>query len=482
MDSNTLLPQPFIDKMSNILPEHLNIQDLIKFCQRPLRRAIRVNTLKISVADFQLRAIEQGWRLTPIPWCTEGFWIEIDNEDELHPLGNSAEHLAGLCYIQEASSMMPVAALFHFFEKSETSILLDAAAAPGSKTTQMAANMKNRGLIIANEFSSSRIKMLHANIQRCGIKNVALTHFDAAVFGKWLPDTFDAILLDAPCSGEGTVRKDRYAMKNWSQSAIESIAAMQQELILSAFHALKENGILIYSTCTLSHEENQDICHFLKNRFPEHIEFLDLNSLFPGAHKTRTEEGFLHIWPQVYDSEGFFVAAIKKTRSSSFEPTQKRLGKFPFTVADKKTRQDLYRYFETQFGITEIEGELYQRDQEFWLFPEQIVPLISELRFSRLGIKIAEQFGKGRKTGFKTVHEFVRCYGDQAEHKLELNAEQAQAFYQGRDIRDIETNGTKGEVFLSYRDNVIGLGKALNNRVKNNLPRELIRDNNLFIK
>ena len=482
MDSNTLLPQPFLDKMGQILPENLDIQDLIEFCQRPLRRAVRVNTLKISVADFQQRAIEQGWALTPIPWCNEGFWVEIDNEDEINPFGNSAEHLAGLCYIQEASSMMPVTALFHFFEKSEASVLLDAAAAPGSKTTQMAAKMDNQGLIIANEFSSSRIKMLHANIQRCGIRNVALTHFDAAVFGKWLPNTFDAVLLDAPCSGEGTVRKDRYAMKNWSQSAIESIAAIQQDLIVSAFHALKKEGILIYSTCTLSLEENQEICHFLKNRFPEHIEFLNLNSLFPNADKACTEEGFLHIWPQLYDSEGFFVAAIKKTHASEPQLTQKRLGKFPFTIADKKIKQDLYRYFKTQFAITDIEGVLYQRDQEFWLFPEQIVPLINELRFSRLGIKIAEQFGKGRKTGFKTMHEFARSYGDQAKHKLELDAVQAQAFYQGRDIRGVEQNDAKGEVLLSYRGNVIGLGKALNNRIKNNLPRELIRDNNLFTK
>ncbi|MCW8996047.1 MAG: 16S rRNA (cytosine(1407)-C(5))-methyltransferase RsmF [Psychromonas sp.] len=481
MDSNTLLPQPFIDKMSQILPKHLNIQELIEFSHRPLRRAIRVNTLKISLADFHQRAAEQGWHLSPIPWCSEGFWISTEDEDEQSPLGNSAEHLAGLFYIQEASSMMPVAALFHFFKKSSASVLLDAAAAPGSKTTQMAANMNNQGLIIANEFSSSRIKMLHANIQRCGIKNVALTHFDAAVFGKWLPDTFDAILLDAPCSGEGTVRKDRYAMKNWSQSAIDSIAAMQQELILSAFHALKADGILIYSTCTLSHEENQDICHFLKNKFPEHIEFLDLNSLFADAHKTRTAEGFLHIWPQVYDSEGFFVAAIKKTRASEAPAAQKRLGKFPFTKTEKKTAQDLYRYFKAQFAITDIDGVLYQRDQEFWLFPEQIEPLITELRFSRLGIKIAEQFGKGNKSGFKTMHEFVSCYGAQAKNTVPLNAQQAQAFYQGRDIRDIET-ANKGEVLLSYRGNVIGLGKALNNRIKNNLPRELIRDNNLFIK
>lgn len=481
MDSNTLLPQPFIDKMSGILPSHLNIQDFIEFSHRPLRRAIRVNTLKISITDFKQRAIEQGWELTQIPWCTEGFWIDI--ADELIPLGNSAEHLAGLCYIQEASSMMPVTALFHFFSPSSCSILLDAAAAPGSKTTQMAAKMVNQGLIIANEFSSSRIKMLHANIQRCGITNVALSHFDASVFGQWLPDTFDAILLDAPCSGEGTVRKDRYAMKNWSQSSITEIASMQQKLILSAFHALKEDGILVYSTCTLSVEENQEICHFLKKSFPEHIEFLDLLTLFPGADKARTEEGFLHIWPQIYDSEGFFVAAIRKTQASTVEQAVKRLGKFPFIRPSREKEQELYSYFARQFAITNIEGILYQRDQEFWLFPEPIKPLINELRFSRLGIKIAEEFGKGHKSGFKTTHEFASCFGDKAgSNNIELSSEQAQTFYQGRDIRDMQTNSPKGEVLLSYRGNVLGLGKALNDRIKNSLPRELIRDNHLFVK
>lgn len=133
MHSNTRLPQPFIDKMTGILPDQLKIDDFIAVCHRPLRRAIRVNTLKISVEKFQIRAQEQGWILTAIPWCAEGFWIEV--EEELTPLGNSAEHLGGLCYIQEASSMLPVAALFHFFVPSTQSIVLDAAAAPGSKTT-----------------------------------------------------------------------------------------------------------------------------------------------------------------------------------------------------------------------------------------------------------------------------------------------------------------------------------------------------------
>ncbi|MEL0629248.1 16S rRNA (cytosine(1407)-C(5))-methyltransferase RsmF [Psychromonas aquatilis] len=479
MDSNTFIPADFLEKMATILPLHLDINELEAACRRPLRRAIRVNTLKISIEDFLLIAASKQWLLTPIPWCTAGFWIENDNDSI--PLGNSAEHLAGLFYVQEASSMMPVSALLHHFKATDNPTLLDAAAAPGSKTTQLSAAVNNQGLIIANEYSSSRIKMLHANIQRCGIKNVALTHFDAAVFGTWLPNTFDAILLDAPCSGEGTIRKDKHAMKNWDQSAIESIATQQKSLIESAFQALKPDGVMVYSTCTLSLEENQEVCLHLQQKFPESVEFLSLATLFPGAEKTLTEQGFLHIWPQVYDTEGFFVAAIKKCHAVEHETAQKRLGKFPFQPATATVKKSLLSYLEQQFMITDLCGVLYQRDAEFWLFPENIVPLINELRFSRLGIKIAEQFGKGRKSGFKLTHEFASCYGQQAQSNvLELAAHQAKAYYQGRDIHDIDTSTSKGEVLLSYQQHIIGLGKSLDNRVKNNLPRDLIIDSNLF--
>lgn len=481
VENNHLLPQDFIDKMATILPDKLCLQEFVNSCHQPLRRAIRVNTLKISVQDFKLRAQEHNWQLTPIPWCAEGFWILI--KEELTSLGNSFEHLAGLIYIQEASSMMPVTALFHFSDVASDKTLLDAAAAPGSKTTQIAAKMENQGLIIANEFSASRIKMLHSNIQRCGIKNVALTHFDAKIFGSWLPNSFDAILLDAPCSGEGTIRKDKLAMKNWNQVAIDDISAMQQGLIESAFHALKENGVLIYSTCTLSHEENQDICHWLQKTYPEHVEFLNLATLFEGASNTVTPDGFLHIWPQVYDSEGFFVAAIRKTAISTPERANKRIGKFPFIRPTRQKEAELYEYFEKQFGIDNIDGMLYQRDKEFWLFPDNIKPFINKIRFSRLGIKVAEEFGTYRKTGFKTQHEFITAFGYQASKSIiELNAEQAKTFYQGIDARGIETNGVSGEALASYRGQIIGLGKALNNRFKNSLPRELIRDYNLFDK
>lgn len=228
-------PDAFLTQMREAMPSTLSFDEFISACQRPLRRSIRINTLKISVADFLALIAPYGWSLTPIPWCHEGFWIERDDEEAL-PLGSTAEHLSGLFYIQEASSMLPVAALFA--DDNHPQRVMDMAAAPGSKTTQIAARMGNRGAILANEFSASRVKVLHANISRCGIANTALTHFDGRVFGAALPEMFDAILLDAPCSGEGVVRKDPDALKNWSPESNLDIAATQRELLDSAFHAL----------------------------------------------------------------------------------------------------------------------------------------------------------------------------------------------------------------------------------------------------
>lgn len=216
--------------------------------------------------------------------------------------------------------MLPVAALFA--DGNAPQRVMDVAAAPGSKTTQIAARMNNEGAILANEFSASRVKVLHANISRCGISNVALTHFDGRVFGAALPEMFDAILLDAPCSGEGVVRKDPDALKNWSPESNQEIAATQRELIDSAFHALRSGGTLVYSTCTLNREENESVCLWLKETYPDAVEFLPLGDLFPGANKALTEEGFLHVFPQIYDCEASSLLVCVKLRPFPPYPPQ----------------------------------------------------------------------------------------------------------------------------------------------------------------
>ncbi len=465
------------------MPSHLNMDEFIAACKRPLRRSIRVNTLKISVTDFIERAEQKNWHLTPVPWCDSGFWLERPEDDKI-PLGNTAEHMSGLFYIQEASSMMPVTALLSLDQKASRSeeqsyftSVLDVAAAPGSKTTQIAAAMQNSGVLVANEFSASRIKGLYSNIQRCGVRNVALTNFDGRVFGGWLPEQFDAILLDAPCSGEGTIRKDADAMNNWSRESVLEIASTQKDLIESAFHALKPGGVMVYSTCTLNLEENQQVCHHLKETFPGQVEFERLDKLFDNAEAAITAEGFLHIYPQIYDSEGFFVAGIRKCGSVAAPKVKKRLGQFPFVKASNKTRNEVSDSLAQTLKLTlPQESGIWTRDNEIWLFPLALEPMIGEIRFDRMGIKLAES----HKKGFRWQHEAVMALATGKEDNcVELSVSDARQWYMGRDIRP-ETLSGKGEVIITFNSDVIGLGKWVGNRIKNGLPRELVRDGNLF--
>ncbi|MDY4324542.1 16S rRNA (cytosine(1407)-C(5))-methyltransferase RsmF [Pectobacterium brasiliense] len=465
------LPAEFLDTMRDIMPSSLSMEDFIAACQRPLRRSIRVNTLKISVDAFLELVKPYGWQLEPIPWCQEGFWL-LNAEEENTRLGNTLEHLSGLFYIQEASSMLPVSALFHRNDALET--VLDVAAAPGSKTTQIAARLNNEGAIVANEYSASRVKVLHANISRCGVSNTAITHFDGRVFGAALPEHFDAILLDAPCSGEGVVRKDPAAMSHWSQESITDIAATQRDLILSAFHALKPGGVMIYSTCTLNNQENQQVCHWLQAQFPDACEFESLHDLFTDAERATTEEGFLHVFPQIYDSEGFFVARLRKTASVPPLPRPGyKVGKFPFSPMPPKDSALLKQAAGKQ-GIhwDETLLQLWQRDSEIWLFPAALTSAFGNIKFSRIGIKLAERFPKG----FRWQHEAIVALADpNAKNAYALTDRIACEWFQGKDSYP-EPLPAADELILTYQNTPVGLAKRISSRIKNNLPRDLVRD------
>ena len=458
--------------MREALPSHLSLDDFIAACQRPLRRSIRVNTLKISVADFLALVSPYHWQLTPVPWCEEGFWIEREDEASL-PLGSTAEHLSGLFYIQEASSMLPVAALFADGNAPER--VMDVAAAPGSKTTQIAARMNNRGAILANEFSASRVKVLHANISRCGIQNVALTHFDGRVFGAALPEAFDAILLDAPCSGEGVVRKDPDALKNWSVESNLDIASTQRELIDSAFHALRPGGTLVYSTCTLNRDENEGVCLWLKAQYPDAVEFLPLNDLFASAEDAITPEGFLHVFPQIYDCEGFFVARLRKTSAIAPLPAPTfKVGNFPFTPLKSREAEQVTTAARKAGLNWNDDLHLWQRDKEIWLFPANIEPLIGKVRFSRIGIRLAEVHNKG----YRWQHEAVIALAGTA-NTFALTHQEAEEWYRGRDVYP-ETAPSQDDVVVTYQGYPLGLAKKVGSRLKNSYPRELVRDGRLF--
>jgi len=472
-DSSSLFPADFLNLMRQNLPDDASFEQFIAISQQPLRRSLRVNTLKISVADFLAQTAPYGWQLTPVPWCSEGFWIS--REDESLPLGSVAEHLSGLFYIQEASSMLPVTALFD--AQPEVTAVMDMAAAPGSKTTQIAARMNNQGLILANEFSASRVKVLHANISRCGVSNSALTHFDARVFGPALPEQFDAILLDAPCSGEGVMRKDADALKNWSLASTEEIAATQRDLLDSAFHALKPGGTLVYSTCTLNQIENQQVIAWLLKRYPDAVEVMPLDQLFEGAAQAATPEGYLHVFPQLFDSEGFFVARLRKTASVEPLPLPTyKVGKLPFSHLSRKLEGEIRQAAAAVSIKWDDSLELWQRDKEIWLFPAAVTPLLGKVRFSRIGLKLAETFAKG----YRWQHEAVIALAQPApEQTFELSAAEAEEWYRGRDIYP-ESAITRDEMIVTWQRQPLGLAKKVGSRIKNSYPRELVRDGRLF--
>ncbi|WP_437613268.1 16S rRNA (cytosine(1407)-C(5))-methyltransferase RsmF [Erwinia sp. V71] len=472
--SRVFFPDSFLSAMCETLPDSAAFDAFIAISQQPLRRSLRVNTLKISVDDFLRQVEPYNWALTPIPWCEEGFWIAREDADDL-PLGSTAEHLSGLFYIQEASSMLPVSALFD--AAPEAHCVMDVAAAPGSKTTQMAAKMGNQGAILANEYSASRVKVLHANLSRCGVSNTALTHFDGRVFGPALPECFDAILLDAPCSGEGVIRKDSDALRNWTPESTQEIAATQRDLIDSAFHALKPGGTLIYSTCTLNQIENQQVVAWLLARYPAAVEVLPLDGLFAGAERALTAEGYLHVFPQIFDSEGFFVARLRKT--ASVPPMEKpgyKVGKLPFSPLSRKLSDEISAAARQSGLEWDASLNLWQRDKELWLFPATIEPLLGRVRFSRIGLKLAETFPKG----YRWQHEAVVALAcPTAANSVALTEEEAEEWYRGRDIYP-QAALPRDEVIVTWQQQPIGLAKKVSNRLKNNYPRELVRDGKLF--
>lgn len=371
--------------------------------------------------------------------------------------------------------MLPVTALFA--AQPDAMSVMDMAAAPGSKTTQIAACMHNRGVILANEFSASRVKVLHANITRCGVTNSALTHFDARVFGPALPEQFDAILLDAPCSGEGVMRKDADALKNWSLASTHDIAQTQCDLIDSAFHALKPGGTLVYSTCTLNQIENQQVVAWLLARYPAAVEVMPLASLFPGAERAATPEGYLHVFPQRFDSEGFFVARLRKTASVERLPAPTyKVGKLPFSPVSRKLENDIVQAAAKVALQWDDSLQLWQRDNEIWLFPTDVMPLLGKVRFSRIGLKLAETFAKG----YRWQHEAVIALASpRPDQTFALNEAEAEEWYRGRDIYP-ESLPARDEIIVTYQDQPLGLAKRVGSRIKNSYPRELVRDGRLF--
>ncbi|MBU2638389.1 MAG: NOL1/NOP2/sun family putative RNA methylase [Nanoarchaeota archaeon] len=294
--------QKFVERYSGLT----DIDAFLDISLKPLRKTVRVNTIKCDIKDFKEK-VEGRLNLNQIPWCKEGFFTEGA------AIGNLPEHFLGYFYMQGAASMIPPVVL----SPTENEMVLDMCASPGSKTSQMAAMMNNTGLIVANDNAMLRMKPLGFNLQRCGVSNTIFTLME----GRWFKDiAFDRILVDAPCSGIGTIRKSFRTIEIWNPSFSRQMAGIQRQLLSTAFNCLKEDGTIVYSTCTLEPEEDEGVVSwFLENHPKAKLEKINLDikhgkcvDEFNGKTYSSEVQKCLRIWPQDNDTEGFFVAKIRK--------------------------------------------------------------------------------------------------------------------------------------------------------------------------
>jgi len=307
----------FIERMKKLLPDKNDFLNYLSILEKEPSNSIRCNLLKISINELKKRLQKKGWELSQ-PWKKYCWAIIVESKLGPGELGRSLEHLLGYYYVQELASMLPVIAL----EPKPHQLVLDLCAAPGSKTTQIASEMKNTGTIIANEVSLKRLKILASNCERCGVTNAILTRKDGSALCKKFEKEgmkFDRILIDAPCSGEGTLRSSPRTRLLWNINTIKRLSNLQKSLLASAIPLLKKRGILVYSTCTHAPEENEKVVDWALKKFPQ-LELekisLPLNAR-PGITKWEKEnfsptiQKCARIYPHDNNTEGFFIAKFK---------------------------------------------------------------------------------------------------------------------------------------------------------------------------
>jgi NOL1/NOP2/sun family putative RNA methylase len=303
----------FKERLQKIISDKEDFKKFEEIVHTPPRNFLRCNTLKISPDELVKRLKEKWNAVQPYPENPE--IILIDQDLLPGELGNSIEHLLGYYYIQEVCSMMSVIAL----NPEPNELVLDCCASPGSKTTQIAAKMENKGTIIANDLKMDRIMILSANLERQGASNTIITREDAIGLCSKLSKNFkfDKILLDAPCSGEGTLRSSVKTFEMWNEKVVKKFSRQQKKFIAFALKTLKVGGTLVYSTCTHAPEENESVINFALKNFPVKLEKIQLPlKTRPGVLEWEDEKFdksivLCHrIYPQDNDSEGFFVAKL----------------------------------------------------------------------------------------------------------------------------------------------------------------------------
>ena len=443
------LPISFKERMQRLLAnEYSSFEAALA---QPAPVSIRVNSKKIKA----------NTGLAKVPWAENAYYLPERPLFTLDPLLH-----AGCYYVQEASSMFLEQALKQAANLSQPLHVLDLCGAPGGKSTHLASLLSEDSLLVSNEVIKSRANILAENIAKWGSGNVLVTSSDPSNFSR-LPEFFDVMVVDAPCSGEGMFRKDPQAINEWSEENVKLCAQRQQRILMDVWAALKPGGVLVYSTCTWNEQENEENIAWLSEQEEAESIKLELNPAW-GIVPTQLNgvEGY-RFYPHRIQGEGFFMAVLRKTGESSVSQRSGKKKKYKLQLAGKKEKalvqdwlQEPDKYEWLQYGevISALPADLFEAADEVY----------QNLHVVYAGTEVAEV--KGKK--LKPMHALAvsQHLNSGAFTAVKLDLEQALKYLRKEDI-SLDSSGNDW-VLLQYKGVPLGFAKQIGNRVNNYYPKE----------
>ena len=429
-----MLPEAFLRRIKAQLGEEYD--QFLQSLERPRAVALRFNPLKGTAPSLPFTG-------AAVPWEPQGYYYDPLSRPGLHPY-----HEAGVYYLQEASAMSAVALL----DPQPGERVCDLCAAPGGKSTQIAGRLMGHGFLLSNEWSPKRAKILSQNIERMGVSNALVTNETADHLARLLPDYFDKVLIDAPCSGEGMFRKEEAAITDWSQETVEMCARRQAEILDAGARLLRPGGRLVYSTCTFAPEENELTVEAFLARNPDF-------SLEPVSASwfTPAGPGQFRLWPHKLLGEGHFVAVLRKRGEQTVTDAPRDGEKLPKEWLE----------FARDLNIRLPAGKAVLFGSTLYWAPEA-TPALKGLKVLRPGLELGE-LKKGR---FEPAHALALWLTD-CSRSLSLSAEgsEIRAYLHG----DVLPCDQKGWCLVKAGEFSIGWGKSDGNQLKNHYPKGLRR-------
>lgn len=463
-----MLPIDFQIRMKEMLKSEYN--DFMKSYDKPRFYALRVNTLKGSVEDF---INNFNYNFTKVPWSNEGFYYNDDIKPGKHPY-----HEAGVYYIQEPSAMSPAS----YLQINPGDFVLDLCAAPGGKSTQLAAKLQGDGLLISNEIHPSRAKILSENIERMGIRNAIVTNESSETLAHHFPEYFDKIMVDAPCSGEGMFRKNSAACEEWSLENVEHCAERQMEILNNAASMLKSGGQLAYSTCTFSYNENEGV---IENFLKEHTDFRIVNICKTDEMSEGLIPGTIRLWPHKLNGEGHFLTILKKCELATSYNTSSDICDISESksLSDSKNKKvikgislkeckDYLDFCDKYLNINPAQTLIKFGDQLYSL-PEY-APSLKGLRVLRAGLHLGTSL-KGRFEPSHSLALALKPADVKYTYNFNLNCiNDSKTIYNYINGETFETSLEHNGWYLITVDGYsIGFGKYSNGIMKNHYPKGL---------